>query len=309
MPVTFSAVIPTKDRAKDLDSAVASVLAQRRLPDELIIVDQSATEDSRALVEAMMRETPAVRLVYVHDRRIGGMVEAKKVGTEHATGDIVCFLEDDIVLETTFLEAVERGFAARPDMLGCSGVITNQPNQSALYATLHRLFFLGIFRDPRPSLFRTSQTSADGLAQCDVLSGGLSAWKRQVFAAVPFDVVNGFHMLEDIEFSTRVVREFGRHLYVNHNARLAHYFSPAGRDAQGARQRRKLKEAIAFFKKRRTWPGAKHGIALVLAWWLGEAVMQSMRTRSIGPVRGYCRGLVDGMRKQLQTSDAVPSQS
>jgi glycosyltransferase involved in cell wall biosynthesis len=301
MLTTLTAVIPTKDRAKDLGTAVASILAQRRVPDELIVVDQSSGTESRTVVEAMLQESPGIALLYVHDPRISGLVAAKQVAADRASGEIICFLEDDVVLEDTFLEAIERGFEQRPDMLGCSGVITNQPNQSAAYARLHRLFFRGTFHDPRPRLFRALNDSSEDLTPCDVLSGGLSAWRRDVFASVSFDIFNGFHMLEDIEFSTRVVRELGHHLYVNRRARLAHYFSPAGRDAQGARQRRKVIEAMMFSKKRREWHGVKRGLALVMFWWFGEALAQSVRIRSAGPVRGYFRGLRDGIAKRIQS--------
>jgi hypothetical protein len=102
-----------------------------------------------------------------------------------------------------------------------------------------------------------------------------------------------------MEFATRVVREFGPRLFVNPRARLEHHFSPVNRDVHGARQRRKTSEALVFYKKRRTWAGARSGLALVMCWYLAEATMQSVRLRTLGPLRGYLAGLADGYQRPL----------
>lgn len=300
---SLSAVIPTRNRPADLCRAVASVFVQTQLPDELIVVDQSPGSESRTAVEALFANRSDVRLVYIHDPLVAGLVAAKQLAADRSVCDIVCFLEDDIILEPEFIQEILRGFHDDAHVMGCCGIITNQHGQSAPYVFMHGLFFRGILRDPRAKLFMRGAADGDAMTQCDVLWGGLSAWKREVFESVRFDTRNGFHMLEDIEFSTRVVRHFGHCLYVNRKARLEHHFSPVNRDAHGARQRRKLNEAITFYKKRRTWDGALLGIGLVLVWWLAEAAAQSVRNVSIGPVRGYLLGLADGWRREPLAAD------
>jgi GT2 family glycosyltransferase len=297
--MTLSAVIPTRNRPEDLGKAVASILAQTRLPDELVIVDQSPGDASVRLVEAMFTPGLPVRLVYIHDAGITGLVHAKRVGSTRAIGDIVCFLEDDIVLEPDYVEEVERGFAQRPDMAGCSGVITNSPMSSWLFTTVRGVFFQGIFYDPRLASFNRAMTGGAALIPCDVLAGGVSSWRRHVFERVPFDTRNGFHMVEDMEFSTRVVRALGHCLYINPKARLEHKWSDVNRDVHGARQRRKLSEGVIYYKTRRGWAGARRGLAMIMVWWFGEALMQSARGRSLGPITGYFLGVVDGVRKPL----------
>jgi GT2 family glycosyltransferase len=297
--MTLSAVIPTRNRPEDLVKAVASVLAQTLPPDELLVVDQSPGDESARLVQAMFPPGSPTRLVYIHDTGITGLVDAKRVAAARAGGDIICFFEDDVILEPDYMAELERGFDSKPDMCGCSGVITNPPKSSALYIAAQRFFFRGIFRDPRLPIFDRALRGADELMPCDVLSGGLSAWRRDVFNHVAFDSKNGFFMFEDMEFSTRIVKALGHHLYVNPRARLEHHFSAVNRDVHGVRQRRKLAEALIFFKKRRDWPGARGGLLMVALWWLGEAFVQTVRLRSAGPVLGYFRGVFDGFRKPL----------
>jgi glycosyltransferase involved in cell wall biosynthesis len=296
--LVISAVIPTKNRPADLARAVQSVLAQTRPPDELLIIDQSEGEDASRRVHAMFTEATPTRLVYVHDPSIAGLVYAKRAAVARAAGEIICFLEDDIVLEAAYLAEIEAGFVSHPLMSGCSGVITNLPSSSRVYVALNALFFQGIFRDPRIRIF-TATSASSGLTRCDILSGGLSCWRRKVFEHVDLDTRNGFFMLEDIEFSTRVVRAFGNCLFVNSRARLAHLSSPINRDVQMALQRRRLVEAISYYKKRRSWPGARVGLLGALLWWLGDAIGSSLRFRSPRSLIGYVQGAIDGINKPV----------
>ncbi len=301
MPDTIAAVIPTRNRPVDLGKAVVSINAQRRLPETLIIVDQSEGNESADSIRALFDDQSPVKLIYVHDPEISGLVEAKKVASEIADSDIVCFLEDDVVLEDGYIGSIETGFQANGEMLGCSGVITNQPYQSGFYRVMHGIFFRGIFKDPRVQIFGQKHDVAGDelLIPCDVLSGGLSAWRRQVLLEIPFDVANGFFMFEDMEYSTRVVKAYGHRLYINPSARLEHHMAAANRDPHGYRQRRKLKEVVLFYKKRSDWPGARTGLFCALLWWLAEANFRSVRGFTPGPLIGYCRGIADGISTKL----------
>lgn len=298
----LTAVIPTRNRPNDLAKAVASILVQTRSPDELIIVDQSPGDESRLLVNALISGGGPIQLIYIHEPLISGLVDAKRVAAERASGDIICFLEDDVILEADFIEQIERGFVIEPEMVGCCGIITNPPNQTALYEVLFKIFHRGIFKDKRVGLYGRFSGCGNKLIASEMLSGGLSAWRRGVFKVVPFDVENGFHMFEDIDFSTRVARHFGPRLYINPNARLAHHFSPVNREILGPRQRRKLTECIVYYKKRRSWPGATFALPWLLSGMLLEAIFQSYSARSLDPIQGYFVGLRDGFAKKVVLS-------
>lgn len=296
----LTAAIPTRNRPADLAKAVASVLVQSRLPDELIIVDQSPGEESRLIIKSLWPAESQIKLVYILDTSISGLVEAKRAATSCASGDIVCFLEDDIVLEEGYFEQIELGFITLPEMLGCCGIVTNPPPQPPYFNVIFHIFHVGIFKDPRVGLYGYFTGNGHDLILSDVLSGGLSAWKRNVFTEVPFDVANAFFMLEDIEFSTRVVKHFGRCLYINPNARLAHHLSPVNRELLGPRQRRKVAEFISFYKKRCKWPGATFAFQWLLIGLLAEATFQSLSVRSLKPLFGYFHGIRDGIAKRIK---------
>lgn len=295
----ITAVIPTKNRPHDLARAVASVRNQRRLPDELLIVDQSPDEASRTAVQAALDGSALrARLSYVLDSSISGLVPAKAEAVRRARGDVVCFLEDDTVLEPDYLLQMERGFLDVPAMLGCCGVVTNLPPLPPFYVRLFHFFHRGIFHDARVGVHGFARGSNLPLISSNYLSGGLSAYRREVFDAVSFDLENDFFMLEDVDFSTRAAQRFGQRFFINPNARLEHRMSPVNRAVLGSRQRRKLREFLVFYKKRRD-AGNSPATLLLLTGLLLEAGYQAVLERTPAPVAGYFLGLWDGVRWKL----------
>jgi GT2 family glycosyltransferase len=299
--IRLTAVIPTKNRPEDLERAVASVYAQSRLPEELLIIDQSPDDASRVRVEALAaRHGGRPVLNYVLDRGISGLVQAKQVAAARAGGDIVCFLEDDLVLDPGYFAAVEQGFRVHPEMLGCCGLVINVPPQPPGYVAVFHLFHRGIYRDARVGVHGRVREGSLPLLPSDSLSGGLSSWRREVLAQIPFDVANGFFMLEDIDYSKRAQDEFGPRFFINPNARVDHRMSPLNREQLGARQRRKLREVVLFYKKRAGRAGAFPQLAWLLVGLLLEAAAQSASARTLAPLGGYFAGIADGVRWRLR---------
>jgi glycosyltransferase involved in cell wall biosynthesis len=87
--MTVSAVIPTFDRAGPVCRALASVLAQTRLPDEVIVVDDGSRDDTAARVAA---DFPGGTLLRQDNR---GVSAARNLGVAKSTGEWVAFLDSD----------------------------------------------------------------------------------------------------------------------------------------------------------------------------------------------------------------------
>jgi len=84
---TISVVIPTRGRHHFLRQALDSVLAQGHAPHEIIVVD-----DGEGAAEAVAGMHPAISVL---DNGQRGPVPARNRGVAHATGDCICFLDDD----------------------------------------------------------------------------------------------------------------------------------------------------------------------------------------------------------------------
>jgi len=295
----ISAIIPTKNRPDDLLKAVISICKQTRPPNELLVVDQSDGDRAKNSIGSIMNKYKNIHLIYIHDPAILGLVDAKRVSISRASGDILCFLEDDVILEADYFYEIEVGFVHNEEMIGCCGVVTNPPNKSFLYRFLFNIFHWGIYKDPRMGVLgRASKTSETFIAS-DMLSGGVSAWRRFVFDSVSFDVANGFHMFEDVDFSTRVAKYYGPHLYINTRARLAHYCSPLNREFYGRRQRRKVMESFLYYRKRKDWPWASISFVCLLLGMFLEAISESIFALSFQSISGFFLGSWDGITKEL----------
>ena len=302
----ISVIIPTKNRSSDLLKAVVSIIVQNRLPDELILVDQSDSDASRQAIEDMVKASDNVmRLIYIYDPCIRGLVDAKRVGVSTAVGDVVCFLEDDVVLEPDYVAQMEHAFVAHPAMMGCCGVMANLPELPSNYVMFFHLFHRGIFHDSRVGVHGHLTGMDDGLIPSRYLSGGTSAFRKSVFGQVPFDLANGFFMLEDIDFSMRAVAAFGDRFYIHPGARLAHYMSPVNRAVLGNKYKRKLREFLVFYKKHGTGVAQLAALIWLLIGLWAEAMLTSLQVRNPGPLAGYFRGVWDGVCWTVRSEDAV----
>jgi glycosyltransferase involved in cell wall biosynthesis len=85
--VSFSVVIPTRNRTAFLRQAIASVLAQTHGAMEIIVVD-----DGDGAAQALKDTSPLIRVL---DNRERGPVPARNLGVAQAQGDVVAFLDDD----------------------------------------------------------------------------------------------------------------------------------------------------------------------------------------------------------------------
>jgi glycosyltransferase involved in cell wall biosynthesis len=298
----ITAVIPTKNRPNDLLLAVESVFNQSRLPDSLLIIDQSSTDKSFLIVNDFLDKNTSDIVHYIHDIRISGLVEAKSISVDIASGDIISFLEDDVILDPFYFFEIEKSFIKERNMLGCSGIIINMPFQSGFYQLVYKIFHLGIFSDPRSNFFGPNIRYDNELELCDVLSGGLSSWRKEVFSLVKFDTYNDLFMMEDIDFSTRVVATFGRRLFVNKNAKLRHFYSPVNREAIFPRHVKKISEYVIFYKKRKSVLNFFIFLWLIFGLFL-DAIYKFLKYRNFKLITGYFTGLKKGINSRCFSID------
>ena len=291
---SITAVIPTKNRHKDMPIFFESLLKQSVLPNQIIVIDQSSQNLSEELIKKMVNTFKLSKLTYIYNKNINGLVEAKNHSLKYNKSDLICFLEDDEILEEDFLEQIILGFKSKPSMKGCSGVITNPPNKNFFYEFFFHLFHIGFYKDKRVGIYG-DEAYENKLIISDKLSGGLSAWKKEVFSHTFFDLKNNLHFTEDIDFSSRVFDYFPDSLFINTDARLAHYFSKSNRFNLIDRYSKKVFEYIIFYKKRKKLP-----FSILYLFWLLlgifiESSLKSFLSLSFKPILGYLKGFFKGL--------------
>lgn len=111
VPTTYSprisVVCPTHNSAAFIERTVETILAQTRLPDEIVLVDDGSTDGTVAIITAQAERHPDIRWrILTGERR--GPGAARNRGILAATGDWIAFLDSDDLWLPSKLEAVER---------------------------------------------------------------------------------------------------------------------------------------------------------------------------------------------------------
>ena len=87
--LTVSVVIPTFNRADIVTKAIDSALAQTRPPDEVIVVDDGSSDDTRDRLKQY-----GDRIRYIHQDNAGVSI-ARNTGVLAARGEWIAFLDSD----------------------------------------------------------------------------------------------------------------------------------------------------------------------------------------------------------------------
>ncbi|MET4456748.1 glycosyltransferase [Bradyrhizobium sp. RT3b] len=102
--LTISVIITNYNYARYVGKTIESVLCQTRLPDEIIVIDDGSTDNSRQVIE---RYQGRITAVFQPNE---GMNPVKNRGYARSSGDLVMFLDSDDIIYPTAIEAVERAF-------------------------------------------------------------------------------------------------------------------------------------------------------------------------------------------------------
>jgi glycosyltransferase involved in cell wall biosynthesis len=117
----ISVVVATRNRAALLDGALRSLRAQVGAPAlEAIVVDNGSTDDTRAVAAAH-------DAVYVHEPEPNRAL-ARNRGVAQASGSVVLFVDDDVVLPPFFVSAHARVHDASAFPRVVTGPIINVPS-------------------------------------------------------------------------------------------------------------------------------------------------------------------------------------
>ena len=111
----ITVIIPTYNRAFLLHRALASVLAQKRPCNEVIVVDDGSTDETAAVVTALARTAPMpIRLLRQENQ---GAAAARNRGVEAARGDLLAFLDSDDWWQPDKLTRQAQAMADHPNSL------------------------------------------------------------------------------------------------------------------------------------------------------------------------------------------------
>lgn len=114
--LTFSVAISTFNRNNDLKRCLETLSKQTFSDFDVIVVNGGEYEGVKQVADGFRN----LRIKVINQVR-KGVVEARNLGWIHSQSDIVCFIDDDLVVEPQWLENVRGIFVSDSNIGGVSG--------------------------------------------------------------------------------------------------------------------------------------------------------------------------------------------
>lgn len=286
--MSVSVVIATRDRALSAARAVASVLACQHPSYEVVVVDQSADDQTFHQLEKLQDE----RVRYF--RSAPGLSRARNLGWRQARYPLIAFTDDDCLVSSDWLNEFEAAFALEPRVgLAFGNVTAGLVDGITLTCEKNRL-----------TLARNlwSKHRVEGLANC-------MAVRRQVLeAAQGFDELLGLgaplRAGEEVDLALRVLAQ-GHYLLHTPRVRVTHYGSHPPEQLSAYVQANLYGTGVTYAKQIKLghWRVLPHLALLALQALRGKSSVRfaggsHRRDRLVGFLRGFWHGL--GLRLQGQ---------
>jgi glycosyltransferase involved in cell wall biosynthesis len=216
--IPVSAIVPTIDRASVLQRTLDSLIRQDVLPTELIVVDGSAGEQSRAIVEQWGASVaPETKVVWQRASTLGAAAQRNQ-GVAMATQPFIWFFDDDILFEPECVARMWRAIESDPGLGGVNAMIINQRYQPpgrvsrAVFALLNggnEPSFAGRILGPAVNLLPEDRDNLPEIVPTEWLNTTCTIYRREALPSPPFDAVfTGYSMMEDVTLSVRVGRRW-----------------------------------------------------------------------------------------------------
>ena len=120
--VEMSVVIPTHNKAEDVERCVSGVLSMPfnygRF--EVVVVDDGSREPIEERLRKFDRGDVALRVVRLEG---SGPAAARNAGIREAKGDIVAFCDDDAIPQDGYLDAIYEPFTTSSEVVGVEGAV------------------------------------------------------------------------------------------------------------------------------------------------------------------------------------------
>jgi GT2 family glycosyltransferase len=243
----ISAIVPAYRRGEELERTLfPSLKSQVSPPLEIIIVDDTEDDSVRLVCERWSASfaDAGVRLRYVRNGGRRSAARARNMGASLAEGELLLFLDSDVVLSPDYVKEIASAFHDRPDAVGIQGLIVNWAESplarrflsqygapgSSKYGIASRIA-RGLLGATVPSanscrLFEYPIVLDDAM-ECQWLSGSNMCVSKSAFRFSGFDEgLEGYSLGEDILLS-RKLTGMGK-LYITTRARCSHMFSGTG---------------------------------------------------------------------------------
>lgn len=256
-------IIPTLGRPQELKRLFDSFAVQTIKPDEIIVVDQGGRDNetwNSSTGSRQVMEHGAVKYFAVDFQ---SLTKARNFGVKQANGDIVGFLDDDIVLDEDYVKNILSFFELHPSAKGVQGLITNfeaghtqKVGGNKVVYKLYNLFAKVFLLNNSSSCNKLLKSGRNQYASrikhvvnCEWLSG-IGNYRKEVFNEFAFDEdLKGYALGEDKLFSYPICQKYPGSLFIDPSIRCEHHHADSGRPQDEEWVRMKIVYTYYLWKK------------------------------------------------------------
>jgi glycosyltransferase involved in cell wall biosynthesis len=235
--VFCSIVIPTYNRQPILEKCLRALERQTYSGSyEVVVVDDGSTDDTIPWLQQQAERFPHVRLLQQNHQ---GPAAARNLGVEQAAGDTIVFIDSDLVVTDTFLQAHTEAIAQAQKTLGHNRLFT----YGAVINTSN-------FESPTAEPYKLTDFSAAYFA-----TGNVMIPRQWLIQAGLFDPKFSLYGWEDLELGVRL-KTLGLKLVKVPEA-VGYHWHPAFTLEQIPalidQELQRGKMGVVFYKKHPTW--------------------------------------------------------
>lgn len=177
--MSVSVVVCTRGRPESLRNCLTSLARLDPAATEVIVVDNGRPDDG---VRAIVCQFPGFRYLTESEP---GLSRARNAGLRAASGEIIAWTDDDVVVSPGWIGKILRGFATK-EVAGLTGLVLPERLETSAQVRFERGFG-GFNRGYRALTYDAeffAATRATGVPVWAIGAGANMAFRREVFAKV-----------------------------------------------------------------------------------------------------------------------------
>ncbi len=231
-------VIPTYNRADDVNRTLAVLIKNKNVPGHIYIVDQSKDDKTKKVVQKFAKKLP---VTYVFSSQPSSS-KAENMGVQRGMKKhkLILISGDDMDYLPGYMQNLVKEFNGHPELMGLGGMdvqagAARHVSRSRLATFLLNLFFLPSaedhkFRVTGPYGLTSSPEINQSIRDAQWIPGFNNCFRREVYEHYAFPESKGYNVLEDIDCSYTVFKKYGPgSLLITPNCKVWHRESQAAR--------------------------------------------------------------------------------
>lgn len=253
--MNFVLIICTYMRPVPLENLLNSVMNQTLYPNQILIIDGSTNNETKEFIKKNVIKNLNYFLVSEECR---GLTKQRNFGIANvsSSSEVVCFLDDDTILEPTYFEEIIKAYQSDVAITGVAGIAINEDkwirkeigksyskykyfeidgyvypegSRNIIRNLLGLQSDLGSGKMPKFSHGRNCGFPVNGkIYEVDLLIGMSFSFRKEVYEKIKFShYFEGYGLYEDADFSIRA-QQFGKNV-ITTKAQLFHYHDQSGR--------------------------------------------------------------------------------